>query len=691
MTSIAAAGHTLRDTLRPWRSVIWLGFIGGVAAIYLALVGIVPVFHRQSLVSGLITLGEAAILVAPLLVGYMATQRARNRREIVLFGTLAGLVTGLMITALVVFGPIVNLRLFSQHAGPGLWQLLTFFTYDEVYGPFVPAVLGAGMGFGAALIALLPGPVRRSVVVGGLTIAVLGLFAGPLRTPLVASPYAWAGRDLFAVAGLSLYGAIVALSGALGAGIGGAMGDRFGAGSAFRRGGVVGGVIGGAVLAFLGGQILATLARPGLPISEGLAIGAFVGGVIGIFGGGYLGSLIHRQLHQRRVEERLAALPQRRRQLVLSPFILLAFLFVLVLPHGLGPFFAQVVALVVLYMMMSFGLNITLGMAGLLDLGFVAFFAVGAYTVGILTSAGPLGLDIAPFNEPGGWWFAVPIAVLFAFVFGAFLGLPVLGIRGDYLAIATLGFGEIIRLLVGSDLLKEFLGGPQGLTLIPRPIPLPPASPFSGPTQIYYIALAGAALVAFLSYRLRDSRLGRAWLAIREDEDVAEALGINLVQTKLMAYSLGAAFAGLGGAVFAGLVGSVFNTSISLIVSINVAAIVIIGGMGSIPGVVVGAIFLIGLPELFREFSEYRFLFYGAALILMMRFRPEGLLPSRVVKSELHVELENIEPAENPVGTSVAARTQAETGVEQEPAADEVRAGDPAGDASSDNSAQPPR
>ena len=140
-----------------------------------------------------------------------------------------------------------------------------------------------------------------------------------------------------------------------------------------------------------------------------------------------------------------------------------------------------------------------------------------------------------------------------------------------------------------------------------------------------------------MAIRLRASRLGRAWIAIREDEDVAEALGINLVQTKLLAYMLGAAFAGLGGAIFAGLLGSIFASSVTLFVSINVAALIIVGGMGSIPGVVVGAIFLIGVPELFREFSDYRFLFYGAALIAMMLFRPEGLLPSRIVQRELHV------------------------------------------------------
>jgi branched-chain amino acid transport system permease protein len=661
--SMSAAGSSA------WRYVVGVGLLGGVVAIYLALVGIVPVFNRQSLVSGVITLGEAALFITPVISGYLAAQRARNRQRILIFATVAGALTGLLVTLLVVLGPILNLRMFSQHATASVWQLLTLNNYDEAWGPLVPTLLGTAMGLAGAIIALLPAAVRRSFVVALLGVTVLGLFSGVLRTPMLGSPFAWAGRELFAVAGLTLFGAAVTLSGALGAGIGGAIGGRLG----YRRGGTIGGVIGGAALAFLGGQILATLTRPELSSAEGLAIGGFVGGAVGIFLGGGLGALLHRQAHESRVDERLAALPTRQRRLVLSPFFALAFLFVLALPHGLGPFFAQVVALVVLYMMMSFGLNITLGMAGLLDLGFVAFFAVGAYTVGILTSTGPLGLDMAPFNQPGGWWLAVPFAVFFAFLFGAFLGLPVLGIRGDYLAIATLGFGEIVRILVGSALLQDITGGPQGITLIPRPIPVAPGHPLAGPTQIYYIALAGAAIIAFLSYRLRDSRLGRAWLAIREDEDVAEALGINLVQTKLLAYSLGAAFAGLGGAVFAGLVGSIFNTSINLLVSINVAAIIIIGGMGSIPGVALGAIFLIGLPELFREFSEYRFLFYGAALILLMRFRPEGLLPSRVVRRELHVEENNIEPADATVGESIEAPGGAQYPPDQSAAGEENR------------------
>jgi branched-chain amino acid transport system permease protein len=330
------------------------------------------------------------------------------------------------------------------------------------------------------------------------------------------------------------------------------------------------------------------------------------------------------------VRQRVREMPDQQRRVASVPIWVLLVLIILWLPLGMGPFVAQAVALIALYILMGLGLNITLGLAGLLDLGFVAFFAVGAYTVALLTSSGPFGVADISF------WFAVPFAIIAAMAFGVFLGLPILGIRGDYLAIATLGFGEIVAILVESDLLKPWLGGPQGIQNIPPPIPVAVTDFLNGPVQIYYIALACAAVVAFVAYRLRGSRLGRAWLAMREDEDVAEALGVNLVQTKTLAYMLGAAFAGLGGAILAANLTSVFPSSINIIVSINVAAIVIVGGMGSIPGVVLGAIVLIGLPELFREFSEYRFLFYGIVLMLMMRFRPEGLWPSRIGRREMH-------------------------------------------------------
>ncbi len=309
----------------------------------------------------------------------------------------------------------------------------------------------------------------------------------------------------------------------------------------------------------------------------------------------------------------------------------------LILPLLLGSYLTEVTNNVGLYVLMGLGLNIVVGFAGLLDLGYVAFFAIGAYVMGILTSEGALGLDVG-FT----FWTALPFSVLAATLAGILLGMPVLRMRGDYLAIVTLGFGEIIRILALSDMLKPFIGGAQGVLQIPKPS-------FFGidliqPGQLYYVILACVLLAWFISSRLRDSRLGRQWMAMREDEDVAEAMGINLVSTKLLAFATGAAFSGLAGAIFASKLTSIFPHSFNLLVSINVLSLIIVGGIGSLPGVVVGSLILVGLPELLREFAEHRLLMYGALLIFMMLARPEGFWPSEVTKRELHAFEEQHQP-----------------------------------------------
>jgi branched-chain amino acid transport system permease protein len=295
----------------------------------------------------------------------------------------------------------------------------------------------------------------------------------------------------------------------------------------------------------------------------------------------------------------------------------------------LGAYPSEIMNNVGLYVLMGLGLNIVVGFAGLLDLGYVAFFAIGAYVMGILTSP-----EIAWIGIQLNFWTALPFAVILATLWGIILGIPVLGMRGDYLAIVTLGFGEIIRLVALSDWLKPYIGGSNGITLIPRPS-IGPIS-FDTPQALYYVILVGCLIAVFVSIRLKNSRLGRTWMAMREDEDVAEAMGIDLVRTKLMAFATGAAFAGLSGAIFASKLTSIYPHSFQLLISIYVLCVVIVGGIGSIPGVVVGALALIGLPEILREFAEYRMLMYGAALVLMMLTRPEGLLPEARRRLELH-------------------------------------------------------
>jgi len=300
---------------------------------------------------------------------------------------------------------------------------------------------------------------------------------------------------------------------------------------------------------------------------------------------------------------------------------------VLIAPWRLGLFMSEVMTIVGLYVLLGLGLNIVVGYAGLLDLGYVAFFAIGAYVTALITSPEIMSLT---------WnlWSAIPFALFFGILAGVLLGVPVLKMRGDYLAIATMGFGEIIRLLVLSDALRPYLGGSQGIGHIAKPQVL--GFVFKGPQEIYYLIVAGCLLVIFVSWRLKDSRIGRAWKAMREDEDVAQAMGINLVTNKLLAFGTGAGFAALSGVIFGSKIGSIYPHSFNIMVSINIVCLIIFGGIGSIPGVIVGAAALIGLPELLREFAEYRFLVYGVALVVMMLIRPEGLWPEEAHKRELH-------------------------------------------------------
>jgi branched-chain amino acid transport system permease protein len=244
----------------------------------------------------------------------------------------------------------------------------------------------------------------------------------------------------------------------------------------------------------------------------------------------------------------------------------------LALPWVMGTYVSEVFDQVGLFILMGLGLNIVVGFAGLLDLGYVAFYAIGAYTAGVLTSP-----ELAA--TPLSWWLAAPIAVLVATLFGVLLGIPVLRMRGDYLAIVTLGFGEIIRILALSDLLKPLIGGSQGIQLIGKPSVF--GFVLADQRSIYYVILAGVLLAAFIAVRLRDSRMGRTWMALREDEDVAQAQGINLVATKLLAFATGAAFSGLSGAIFAAKLGSAYPHSFQLMVSINVLSLIIVGGMGA--------------------------------------------------------------------------------------------------------------
>lgn len=298
-----------------------------------------------------------------------------------------------------------------------------------------------------------------------------------------------------------------------------------------------------------------------------------------------------------------------------------------VVPLQISQYWNYTLGTVGIYVLLGLGLNIVVGLAGLLDLGYVAFFAVGAYTVALLTAP-------APHHLLWNFWLALPIGVGLAALAGILLGVPVLRMRGDYLAIVTLGFGEIIRILSKSDLLNNFTGGPKGVLNVGGPIS--PVPFISNDVNSLYIIILLIFLAIFMTLRLQHSRIGRAWEAMREDETVAGAMGINTLQHKLMAFAIGAAFAGLGGALFAARNQFTGPEDFNLMVSINVLAVVIVGGMGSIPGVIAGAFVLKGIPEILREMANYRVILFGVLLVVMMLLRPEGLFPSSRRKLESH-------------------------------------------------------
>ncbi len=318
----------------------------------------------------------------------------------------------------------------------------------------------------------------------------------------------------------------------------------------------------------------------------------------------------------------------------------------LLLQAGLGRSWVRIVDFALLYSMLALGLNIVVGYAGLLDLGYIAFYAVGAYVYALL--------DSPQFGLHWPLWATLPLGAALAGLFGALLGAPTLRLRGDYLAIVTLGFGEIVRIFLNNlNTPINLTNGPQGISLI-DPIHLAGislATPhtlagirLSAPQQYYYLFLLGTLLIVFVALRLQDSRIGRAWAAIREDELAAAASGIHVRNLKLLAFAMGASFGGLAGGLFAGFQGFISPESFNLMESVMILCMIVLGGMGNIPGVILGAVLLTVLPEALRMLGDWqlnhlghvvvdpgdlRMLLFGLVLIGIMLFRPAGLLPSR--------------------------------------------------------------
>ena len=276
---------------------------------------------------------------------------------------------------------------------------------------------------------------------------------------------------------------------------------------------------------------------------------------------------------------------------------------------------------VMIYVLVALGLNVVVGLAGLLDLGYVGFYAVGAYTTAVVTTNS--------WNWP--WLASLPLAIAVSMLAGVILGTPTLRLRGDYLAIVTLGFGEIIRITANNS---EWLGSVRGINKIARPPSIGPlkfgvldAKPY------WYLGFTIILVVMFIIRRLMNSRVGRAWDAIREDEDAAELMGVDTFKFKLWAFAIGAAIGGVAGTLYAGKVSYVSPDNFQLQLSILFLAAVVLGGTGSMYGAILGAILVAWVPERFRNFEDRRYFVFGVVLVLMMVFRPQGLLPRRGAKA----------------------------------------------------------
>jgi len=549
------------------------GLIGGLAAIYLALIGIVERFEPRNVITGVVTLGLLAPAIVVLVLSYRAAVAPRSwgmtapsRTQMVLASVLGGLAGGVALGAFLTIGHYFDLSGMLVNATSSTEEILTLGMEFPVAALAVAAA-GLAIGIAAAALHLLQPRLRRPLVIAVTTTLLVSLMEPFLRVVLLQLGQDDVAGFFYETGGLTIAGAAVVFG--------------------------------------------ATL-------------------VIGLFNA-YRG---------RAVRQRVSALPPRQqRNLQIIAFVV-GLVILLWLPQLIGSFLSEVVGTVGLYVLMGLGLNIVVGYAGLLDLGYVAFFAIGAYTMAILTSpVSALGIGMS-------FWLAIPIVMLVAAFAGLMIGAPVLRLRGDYLAIVTLGIGEIVRILLLSDALRPWTGGAQGILQVPPPALLD--IDFFKPQNLYYPILGFVLVGAFVAHSLANSRVGRAWNAMREDEDVAAATGINVTNYKLLAFALGATFGCIAGTFLAVKLGSVFPHKLDVIVSITVLSVIILGGMGSIPGVIVGALVLVGLPELLREFAEYRLLIYGAVLIGMMLWRPEGLIPSAQRRLELHEEEEALDDAAPP-------------------------------------------
>ena len=606
---------------RNLRIVVTLGLLSGAFILYTGAVGMIEAFHEREVVKDVISLGQVLLVLAPFAAGFMAANRIGDegaRQATILAGGFAvGLITATPTIVLLLFNSAEYRFLLELTLRVLPFLVATYFAWPMYRnGKDMQFVIGSWLA-----IAVLIGIVTFSF-------ALIFEIKGDLRSVLVNINRDWVDVVTFDNRRELMTGILTLAIVSVAAGL---------AGSVFR--------------------IIPTIPRRALLYGFGvtLLVGAF-GETVRLILQENLDRDTMRELFQRdtlrqqpalmlliistvagflwakfgqQVRTGLTSMESSQRRVVNGVGMLVFAGILLMLPWLIGRTLSDVAVTIGIFVLMGLGLNIAIGLAGLLDLGYVTNYAVGAYILAVLTSIGPLGRLDGVFT----FWMVIPVALLAAMFAGFVFAVPVLRMRGDYLAIATLGFGEIIGKLAISDWLKPLIGGAQGVQAIPKPIFL--GAELKNPEQLYYIVLAASLVTLFVSIRLNNSRTGRQWMAIREDEDVAKAMGIDTARAKLLAFTLSAATGGVAGAIFAAKVGTVFPNSFTVFISINVLSLIIVGGIASNPGIVVGAVVLIGMPELLREFSDFRFLMYGALLVMMMINRPQGFIPSKLVSHEV--------------------------------------------------------
>ncbi|MDE0232439.1 MAG: branched-chain amino acid ABC transporter permease [bacterium] len=566
----------LRRVPRTWRRVIRLGALGAVGQVFISLSGMPVRLDVREIIVPILSLGYLAVLAVPVVLGVLLGRRPQHEEFLERPPGSRDLVLGATLGGLMGGGGLSVLALL----------LANFDLRDPLinWSPQLSEFLSFGRGTAFGFVIWL-------VIGGGL-----GLLGGSLRLASSRTQRVIMTMALTVVSAAILESLVVDL-------------------------------VEGVSLEALVEWMYAP--RGGLTL-VGAAVLAVVSGLLSLVGQGRI----------KAVQGRIQAMEGPRQTRVNLMLIAAVGVVLVILPLLVGKLTNELLANIGLFVLLALGLNIVVGLAGILDLGYVAFFAVGSYSTAVLTAA--TSPRIAP-EFP--WFVALIIVIVIAILVGLFIGAPVIRMRGDYLAIVTLGFGEIIRLLFLSDWLSGWFGGSQGITAIDG-VDVFGLLTVDGtnPRRVFYLVLFFCAIAIYISWRLERSRLGRAWMAVREDEPVAEAMGINTVNVKLMAFVVGAVLGSFGGAIFVAKVGSVFPSSFLILVSIIILVVVIFGGMGNIFGVIAGAVVLIGVlggpkqPGLLVEFSEFKLLIYGALLVWMMLARPEGLIPSARRSRELHQE-----------------------------------------------------